>query len=197
MPRQAPRARNRRRRDPHAAAYPGRFAKEHKRRWLQLQRAVAEVRIRPAARNMLDVLVDRAGQMPQFRQYTLGLGGVRDAAHRRWLEERKAAGLPPPRDGLAELTGMSRSSMIRATRDLVAGEWIQVARGGGRLEGGEGRANAISLGGAFQLPSQADQEAQQAEQQAAAEPEAVDYERARQKLREATERGLSRDARGP
>lgn len=170
------------------------------RHWLRMHEATDKVRLRPAARSVLLVLLARNKEIPHLQRIFYGYGGVRDAKHRAWLEERKQKGLPPPRPGLAEKTRMCRSSMIRAIRDLVADEWLKATRGGGRGTGGDGRANEYELGAAWGLPA-ADQ--LQAQQQLVREESAPDVdwsektpeerEAARRRFRAAVDAGLARD----
>lgn len=171
---------------PYAAAYRGRRARDHKARWLKARDQLATVRVRPAARVAMGVLVQRMQVRPHLRDVLVGYGGVKDLRHKRYLEARQAAGLPPPIKGLAEESGMCRSSMIRAVRALAAAGIVEKIRGVGR-----GNANAYRLGPAYAPPASDDQVV-------AAEPQAaVDWQRQRELLRGAVERGLGRGGGDP
>jgi hypothetical protein len=136
-----PAQRRNRRRPDFTAAFPGRLAKQHKARWLKARDELAKLRVRPAAREMLRALIDLVAKRPHLRRVMVGFGGVKDARHRQRLEEDKARGITP-KPGLAELTGMSRSSMIRARQVLASADidLLLVIPGRGR-----GNANAYVL----------------------------------------------------
>lgn len=131
----------RRRRGPGAfrAAFPGRLARQHKARWFAARDALNKIRVRPAAREVLRVLIDFMGLRPQLRDVMIGYGGCKDANHRRQLEEKAARGIPVTK-GLAELSGMCRSSMVRGVRALVAEGVVVYKPGRGR-----GNANPYQL----------------------------------------------------
>jgi hypothetical protein len=136
----------------------------------------------------------RAFERPHLRDVMVAYGGVRDARHREWLESRRAAGLPGPRDGLAELAKKSRSSMIRGVRQLLGSGQLAMTRGGGRTEGGTGAANMYRLAN---LPGvelgQLQQLAEDARVQAEPSP---DFQRARQRIQEIKEAAFGQTTRG-
>lgn len=118
------------------AAFPGRKARLHKARWLAARDRLAELHPRGRTARCLQALLDRVALRPHLRTVLIGFGGIKDRAHRERLAREEAEGRPSPTKGLAELSGMSRSSMVRARRDLV--QELQLVR----VIPGRGRGNA-------------------------------------------------------
>jgi len=118
-------------------------AKQRKAQWFRARRALAGFGAPASSRLMFEKLLVRA--LAHLNQDVVtvyvGYGGFKDRAHREHVQALRAAGRGP-KEGLAELSGMSRSSMIRARHHTIGIGLLVLVLGGGR-----GLANAYQLAG--------------------------------------------------
>lgn len=122
---------------------------ELQRRWAEAEAELAHHSVRPCTRTFVATL-RRLALEGQHHEVFRGYGGYRDAQDRERAEAARAAGRPR-KEGFAELSGMSRSSMIRARHQAVQLGLLNVVPGGGT------RANGSAIGGrglanAYRLP---------------------------------------------
>lgn len=144
------------------AAYPGKKAAgQHKARWFRLLDRLRRLEGEPqSTRAFLLALLEGVRKRPHLKHVFLGFGGVKGGEKDQegrtikagggvsaaaQVRAQRAAQTPPPAPGAAELSGMSRSSMIRGRRRLAALGDVDIERGRGR-----GKANSYALAGEFE-----------------------------------------------